>query len=84
MDVECTYAAAQMQAEIQMHVERDRDIAEVEGASLFKVQQWVVVTMIEKNIKSPFKQQRNIGAILYIFKTIHKNLSFQTSKSKVS
>lgn len=48
MDVECTHAAAQMQAEIEMHVERDRDIAEVEGASLFKVQQWVVVTMIEK------------------------------------
>lgn len=40
MEAECTYAAAQMQAEIQMHVERDRDIAEVEGASSFKVQQW--------------------------------------------
>lgn len=51
MEVECTYAAAQMQAEIQMHVERDRDIAEVEGASSFKVQQRVVVTMIEKKHK---------------------------------
>lgn len=76
-----------MQAEIQTHAEKDRDIAEVD--STFLVQSMAVGGgyydwVKKKQIKSALKQQKNVGTILYILKPYTKISVFKHADPKLA